>query len=111
MHNAPMTTPMPSTRLTVLAMLFKFIRFEYVAQFTEFHQAKLVTVRNSSCEKVMFSQVYVKNSVHRGLGHTWQVGVCCREACVAGGVHGRRDGHCSGQNASYWNVFLFFVVL
>ena len=38
-------------------------------------------------------------------------------ACVVGsmhgrglcgmGVHGRRDGHCSGQYASYWNAFLF----
>ena len=41
-------------------------------------------------------------------------------ACVAGGVcgkgsmhgkggrglRGRRDGHCSGRSASYWNVFL-----
>ena len=24
-----------------------------------------------------------------------------------GGMHGRRDGHCSGQYASYWIVFLF----
>ena len=30
-------------------------------------------------------------------------------ACVAGGggVRGRRDGHCSGRYASYWNAFLF----
>ena len=35
-------------------------------------------------------------------GHVWQ-GVC-----VAGGrMHGRRDGHCSGRYASYWNAFLF----
>ena len=29
-------------------------------------------------------------------------------ACMAGvgGVHGRRDGHCSGRYASYWNAFL-----
>ena len=26
--------------------------------------------------------------------------------CVTGGVHGRRDGHCSGWYASYWNAFL-----
>ena len=37
-------------------------------------------------------------------------------ACVAGGVHGgeggvrgRRDDHCSGRHASYWNAFLFNV--
>ena len=45
-------------------------------------------------------------------GHAWQ-GACVAEgACMAGGVrgkgavHGRRDGHCSGQYASYWNAFL-----
>ena len=33
-------------------------------------------------------------------GHAWQ-GVC-----MAGGMHGRRDSHCSGWYASYWNAFL-----
>ena len=34
----------------------------------------------------------------------WQ-GVCM----VGGrGVHGRRDGHCSGRYTSYWNAFLLF---
>ena len=38
-------------------------------------------------------------------GHAWQ------GACVAGGVHGRgmrgrRNGHCSGRYASYWNAYL-----
>ena len=31
-------------------------------------------------------------------------------ACIASGMHGRghgrRDGHCSGWYASYWNAFL-----
>ena len=31
---------------------------------------KLITVRNNSCGKVMFSQVYVKNSVHGGEVYT-----------------------------------------
>ena len=31
-----------------------------------------------------------------GRGHAWQ-----------GGLRGRRDGHCSGRYASYWNAFLF----
>ena len=49
---------------------------------------ELITIRNSSCGKVMLSQVCVKNSVHGGVhgegGHTWQkVGVCGK-----GGVHG-----------------------
>ena len=33
--------------------------------------------------------------MHGGGGHAWQ-----------GGVHGRRDGHCSDRYASYWNAFL-----
>ena len=55
-------------------------------------------------------------------GHAWQGNMCGQGACMAGGVHGRgmcvmgvggggmrgrRDGHCSGWYASYWNVFLF----
>ena len=64
-------------------------------------------------------QACVKNSVH-GEGHLWQ-GVCMerggdmcgrvvhgRGASVAGwSVHGRKDRHCSGQYASYWNAFLY----
>ena len=40
-------------------------------------------------------------------------GVCvAMGVCMAGGMHvrgcvcGRRDGHCSGRYASYWNAFL-----
>ena len=68
----------------------------------------IITVRNSSYAKVMFSQARVKNSV-RGGGGVWQGacmagGVCgrgicvvgewacmARWACMAGGAHGR--GH------------------
>ena len=61
--------------------------------------------------------------------HAWQGGMRGREACMAGGMcagghvwqgvcmaggmdgrgglHGRRDGQCSGQYASYWNAFLY----
>ena len=43
------------------------------------------------------------------------------QSCMTGGVHdgghawwrlgmrGRRDGHCGGRYASYWNTFLKFV--
>ena len=52
-----------------------------------------------------------------GRGHAWQECVCGggvhgRGACVAGGhawqgsMCGRRDSHCSGRYASYWNAFL-----
>ena len=30
---------------------------------------------------------------------------------MARGMHGRRDGHCSGRYASYWNAFLFVTEL
>ena len=41
-----------------------------------------------------------------GEGHGWW------GACVVGGMHGgghrgRRDHHCSGRYASYWNAVLF----
>ena len=36
-------------------------------------------------------------------GHGWQG--CLRGR--GGGMHGRRDGHCSGRYASCWNVNLF----
>ena len=38
--------------------------------------------------------------------HGHGVGMHGRGACVAGGMHGRRDGHCNGRYASYWNAFL-----
>ena len=43
----------------------------------------------------MFSQACVKNSVHSGGLHG------------RGSVRGRKDGHCSGWFASYWNAFSF----
>ena len=77
----------------------------------------IVIVCNISCGKVMFSQVCVKNSVHRegmhGRGGLCVVkgGMCGKGgACMAKGegiVRGRRDGLCSGRYASYWNAFLF----
>ena len=33
----------------------------------------------------------------------------CKGECVAGGVHDRRDGHCSGRYASSWNAFLLLI--
>ena len=62
----------------------------------------------------------VKGGVHRG--HAWQ-GLCKVGACIVGGMHGgglhggeggmhgKRDGHCSGRYASYWNAFLFPICL
>ena len=39
-------------------------------------------------------------------GHAWQG----RGVYGKGGVRGRKDGHCSGRYASYWNAFLFYSV-
>ena len=55
-----------------------------------------------------------KGDMH-GRGHAWQ-GHEWQGLCMAGGMHGgegrhgRRDGHCSGRYASYWNAFLFNLV-
>ena len=70
-----------------------------------------------SCGKVLFSQACVKNSVQGG--HALGV---CMGACMAGGhawqlgmwggvrgMHGRRNGNCSGRYASYRNAFLFIL--
>ena len=64
---------------------------------------------------------YVVGGVH-GRGHVWQRGIhgrggmCGRGVCMAGGMRGRkggmparRDGHCSGRYASYWNAFLLLT--
>ena len=43
-------------------------------------------------------------------GHAWQGGMQGKGSIggsVEEGVHGRRDGYCSGRYASYWNAFLF----
>ena len=62
----------------------------------------IVTVRNGSCGKVMFSQACTIPSVHRGTcvakgsmhgegGHAWQRGVCMAKGGVSGkgGMCGR----------------------
>ena len=67
-------------------------------------EAAFITVSNSSCGKVMFSQVCVKNSVHRGCmcgrGHALQGGE--NGTFVAGGMHG---GHAwQGVCMAGWGV-------
>ena len=60
----------------------------------------VITVRNSSCGKVIFSQACVNNSVQGGGMHGRRAymaggmcgkGVCVVGACVVGDMHGR--GH------------------
>ena len=39
-------------------------------------------------------------------------GMYNRGSCVAGGgMHGRRNGHCSRWYASYWHAFLYAINL
>ena len=53
-----------------------------------------------------------RGGVHRERGMCGKGRVCMAGGCMTGGVHGvggmcgRRDGHCSGLYASYWNAFL-----
>ena len=88
----------------------------------KFSLVGIFTIRNSSCGNVMFSHLSVilftggimcgrwacVAGDMRGRGHAWQGGKRARGegACV----HGRRDVHCSGRYASYWNAFLLPVV-
>ena len=48
-------------------------------------------------------------------GGVHAIGVCVAGGMHGGGcafqegMHGRRDGHCSGRYASYWNAFLYYL--
>ena len=74
-------------------------------------QCQVITVRNSSCGKVMFSQACVKNSVHWGvcMGGCMSGGTCCRGghvwqgACMtAGEMATAADGtHPTGMHSCY----------
>ena len=89
-----------------------------------FDYLRFITVRSSSCGKVMFSLACVKNSVHgggvhgkkgvhgrgcmagglHGRGCVWQGSVCGRGACMAGGHAWQRvcvagDVYGGGQHA------------
>ena len=50
----------------------------------------LITIHNSSCGKVMFSQACVKNSVYMGGGTCMAGGCIAGGECMVRGVHGRR---------------------
>ena len=93
-----------------------FLELIYLTQHMYSSLVSLITVRNSSCEKVMFSQACVKNSVHGGRGCLPGVrgggvprGVPARGVCIWGGL-GRPPKHygiwsTSGWYASHWNAF------
>ena len=45
--------------------------------------------------------------MHGGGDHAWRGGMHGGGHVWQRGVRSRRDGHCSGRYASYWNAFLF----
>ena len=53
---------------------------------------------NEVCEGNVFTGVFLST-----VGGAYVVG-----GIRGRGVHGRRDGHCSGRYEYYWNAFLFF---
>ena len=113
----------------------KLVKFLLCLIFLPF-MLDIFTVCNSSCGKVIFSQVSLilsggglgacvagsmcgrggggdewQGDMH-GMGCVWQGGMHGRGHvwwghAWLGGMCGRRDGHCSGRYASYWNAFLW----
>ena len=71
-------------------MLHRHTELSYKPQIT---YCQLITVRNSSCGKVIFSHASVSHSVHGGAA----CGMCDGGACVAGGVHGGGDAWQGGH--------------
>ena len=83
---------------------------------------EVVSTRNSSCGKVMFSQSCVKNSIH-GSGEVYTPLETPQADTPWTHTHSHLDtppprthtyplgkppdGHCRGRYASYWNAFLF----
>ena len=68
----------------------------------------LVTSHKRGCGKVMFSQVRVSYSLHRGRVCEWAVHACVGVCMHWGHVWWKRDV-CGERekNASYWNVFFY----
>ena len=57
----------------------------------------------------MFSQVCVRDSVHKGGGGVY-LGRHPPKADILSQADTPPDGHCSGRYASYWNAFLLFMM-
>ena len=69
--------------ITVFFLVNPAIGYNFSLTFnTRKNKSYIITVRNSSCGKVMFSQASVSHSVHREDVRGYVVG-----ACMAGGRH------------------------
>ena len=66
-------------------------------------QCQVITVRNSGCGKVMFSQACVKNSVHWGvcMGGCMSGGTCCGGGDMCGMGHAADGTHPTGMHSCY----------
>ena len=77
-----------------------------------------LTARNSSYGKVMFSQMCVIPSVHRGVciqSGLHPAGSASMGICSGGWAHPPQIGYyrirsTSGRHASYWNAFLVILI-
>ena len=75
------------------------------------HTLGIITIRNSSCGKVMFSQASVILSTEgRRIpsGQTPPAGQTSLRQTPPSRHPPPRDSHCSGRYASYWNAFLYW---
>ena len=105
-------------------LLFEFIQtFEFItARKRSFRKGNVFThvcqsVRGGAC---VGGGACVIGGGMRGRGHAWQ-GTCVAgggghawlggRCAWRGGMRDRRDDHCSGRYASYWNAFLLYVIL
>ena len=44
-----------------------------------------------------------------GKGCVWQGGMCGKGVYMVRGMCGRSSSRCSGQYASYWNAFVYYI--
>ena len=109
------TLPVTFLILMCLDMLLSF----YLSSCLYFVSQASVILSRAAC--VAKGACMVKGTC-AAKGNTWQRGTCVVKWVVCGegkaGMHGRghawqgsmrgrRDSHCSGRYASYWNAFLF----
>ena len=96
-------------RKKLFSLSLLLLVYPHVVNITPIFDHVLFTPANEVWGKVIFSQASVilfTGGAPCVAGRACQRGVRGRE-----GVRGRRNGHCSGRYASYWNAFLLPKVL